>query len=138
MKQTMAVLLLVSAVCASALALPTTQVTLARAPAGDSIAPAIPEVVILLPGHGDGIIASDGCVSAPTLLEPANGAQLDTLHPTFRWDAGSDPAAASVKVELHTNPSFPPPAPISYQGPPGQGTVQWQVWRDLQACTVYY
>lgn len=44
--------------------------------------------------------------SIPTLLEPENGAQLDTLAPLFRWDVGDDPDAVRFEMQLATAPDF--------------------------------
>lgn len=44
--------------------------------------------------------------SPPTLLEPENGAQLDTLAPLFRWNTGDDPDAVRFELQVAQDEQF--------------------------------
>ncbi|MCJ7537661.1 MAG: hypothetical protein MUO57_19215 [Anaerolineales bacterium] len=46
------------------------------------------------------------CSNAPTLLEPANGANLDNLIPLFRWNNGNDPDATELYLEMTRDADF--------------------------------
>lgn len=46
------------------------------------------------------------CSKAPTLLEPANSAFLNTLTPLFRWDTGDNPYTTRFRLELAKDAEF--------------------------------
>ncbi len=46
------------------------------------------------------------CPSTPTLVQPANGAALDTLTPLFIWHAAAKGAASTFYVDVSTDPTF--------------------------------
>ncbi len=65
------------------------------------------------------------CLTSPTLLTPTNGAQLDTLIPTFWWDNGIYPNADRIRIQIAADPqmgikvksfsgSHPAAGPVSY------------------------
>ena len=44
--------------------------------------------------------------TTPTLVSPANGSHLDTLIPLFTWDAGNDPNAAGLRLDIAFTPNL--------------------------------
>lgn len=52
------------------------------------------------------IMNGSPCSNAPTLLEPANGANLDNLIPLFRWNNGDDPNATELHLEVARDSGF--------------------------------
>lgn len=50
--------------------------------------------------------APPSCELAPCLLSPADGAQVDTLLPTFTWDAGTEDDALS-RLHICTTDDVP-------------------------------
>lgn len=46
------------------------------------------------------------CVAPPTLIEPADGVNLATIAPLFRWDAGDDPWATQFRMRVSKDPAF--------------------------------
>lgn len=46
------------------------------------------------------------CSTLPMLLEPADGAQLDTLIPVFKWTFSPDPQTTDLRLELSIMPNF--------------------------------
>ncbi len=46
------------------------------------------------------------CLEMPSLLSPPDGAELDTIHPTFRWDGGDPVHAQGLNMEFSADPQF--------------------------------
>ncbi|HUT14864.1 MAG TPA: fibronectin type III domain-containing protein [Anaerolineae bacterium] len=90
--------------------------------------------------NSGGMIGGDspdgGCSTAPTLLAPENGATLATLNPLLRWDAGDDPDATGVQIELCTDPMFSQGV-YPYGHWQGQGVSEWHILENLKPCTTH-
>lgn len=78
------------------------------------------------------------CLTSPTLLTPTNGAQLDTLIPTFWWDNGSYPNAERIRVQIATDPQMSVKI-ISFSGNhPGSGQAHYTFSINFSPGTTHY
>ena len=87
-------------------------------------------------GRLDSVAAADGCTAIPTLFAPANSATLDTLNPLFRWDAGGDEGATSLRLELATGPEFGESV-VWWGAFAPQGADEWHYLGNLEPGTMY-
>lgn len=77
------------------------------------------------------------CAGAPRLISPANGANLNTLIPTFRFMAGSPAGAFSyVNLYLDSHPDFADPTYASIGTIATDISLQWT--ENLNPATAYY
>lgn len=74
------------------------------------------------------------CSTVPTLLEPANGAQLDTLIPVFKWAFSGNSLATGLRLELSMSPQFE--IPNTYNTGPTSGEMSFATNR--RADMTYY
>lgn len=86
------------------------------------------------------------CGPAPTLMSPAPYATLNTRVFALTWDAGNNPAATVVVIELSASPTFTPLVntyPVNYAVPTGSGSYTytlnldegtWYYWRVTLKC----
>ena len=77
------------------------------------------------------------CEATPTLLSPANGSHLNTLTPTYRWDAGSYPNATGLSLLVALDPQFQQVVQSLGYGW-GRGLGQFRLWPNLAPATRYY
>ena len=65
--------------------------------------------------------------TTPTLISPANGSHPHTLSPLFRWDAGNDPNAIGLRMDIAFTPVFDSIQIIlrSWGQVTGQGEWRW-------------
>jgi len=85
----------------------------------------------------DEAAVADGCTTVPTLYAPTDGATLDTLNTLFRWDAGSDEGATSLRLELSTGPEFGESV-IWWGAFAPQGAGEWHYLSNLEPDTMYH
>lgn len=92
-----------------------------------------------LGGQGglDSVVAANGCTAIPTLLEPSNGATLDTLNPLLRWDAGNSDDATSLRLELATGPDIGESV-VWWGAFAPEGAGEWHYLSNLEPGTMYH
>jgi hypothetical protein len=77
------------------------------------------------------------CSTTPTLINPPDGAVLNTLVPLFEWDHVHEPGAIELRLEIvETAPSF-----ASWADAFIDGTLlskEWRSSRNLKPSTTYY
>jgi len=77
------------------------------------------------------------CATAPTLLGPADGSQLDTLLPLFEWDAGQDLLATHLWLEASEDITFARGFYALRTTRP-RGRYQWLPSSNFEPATRYY
>ncbi|MFW6042714.1 MAG: hypothetical protein ACOC9C_03445 [Chloroflexota bacterium] len=77
------------------------------------------------------------CSTAPTLLSPISGSNLDTIYPIFRFDAGEDQQANWIAFILDDDPALgSPTTQLFVRYPTGEKTVT--LMNNLEPATTYY
>ena len=77
------------------------------------------------------------CVTAPTLLAPANGVTLTTLLPLLRWDAGNQGNATEVWIQLSRYANFSS-LRWEIQDIAETGIQEYQIRDNLEPATRFY
>lgn len=75
------------------------------------------------------------CTAQPVLLEPADGAMLNTLLPLFRWVSPTETAVTRVRLEISTSAVFDTIDSSVIARP---SSTDWWFPFDLQSDTQYY
>lgn len=78
-----------------------------------------------------------GCTTIPTLISPANGSNLSTIAPLFRWDKGNNPSATDLQLQVAKDPGFTRTV-ISYWGSGNAGVGEFRHSENLAPATTYY
>ena len=77
------------------------------------------------------------CTDAPMLIEPADGMNLTTIAPLFRWDAGDDLWATRFRMRVSKDPSFDEwDRGLTSYAAQGEGAFRFH--DNLEPNTVYY
>ena len=79
-----------------------------------------------------------GCTTAPILLDPPDGAALDTLIPLFRWDFGNNPQATWFRIEVGLDQGLTQPVYWMRTWGLLRGISQWRIDINLDPATTYY
>ena len=77
-----------------------------------------------------------GCRTLPTLIQPANGSQLDTLIPLYKWDRGDNPSMEGIRVEIARDAAFSRQVPSLWSSK--DGLDQFRFPSNLEPATTYY
>jgi hypothetical protein len=80
------------------------------------------------------------CSTAPTLLNPSNGSNLDTLIPEFQWDSGYNPNVTEFYMEIWLDPGLTDWVyGLRCSATTCQtGVHQWRVNKNFDPSTTYY
>ncbi len=82
-----------------------------------------------------GPVCDTGALRDPRLLQPANGAMVNTLEPLLVWEYKDPCIPQGYRIDLSTDPSF---ADTSLSGGTGNPSTRWFPGVDLTDCTWYY
>lgn len=78
------------------------------------------------------------CRTRPTLINPPDGSNLDTLLPAFTWDCHSEPDVTYAVLEIARDPDFSQWRTQTWFGP-AQGVIKdWRLTRNFDPATTYY
>lgn len=82
-----------------------------------------------------GPVCDTAALRDPRLLEPVNGAIVNTLEPLLVWEYKDPCIPEGYRVDLSTDPSF---ADTTLSGGTGNPSTRWLPGTDLTDCTWYY
>jgi hypothetical protein len=77
-----------------------------------------------------------GCITRPTLISPPNGSNLSTINPLYMWDAGGNPVATTLRLQVARDVAFTIQAGTLYWGV--EGPAQFRFAVNLSPSTTYY
>ena len=80
------------------------------------------------------------CSTAPTLLNPSNGSNLDTLIPQFQWDSGNNPNVTEFYMDIWVDPGLTDWVyGLRCSTPTCQtGVYQWRVNKNFDPATTLF
>lgn len=77
------------------------------------------------------------CSTIPTLLSPANGSNLNTIAPLFRWDNGNNPSATTLRLQVAKDSGFTQSVRSLWSGGTS-GVSEFRFTSNLDPATTYY
>ncbi len=82
-----------------------------------------------------GPMCATAALSAPSLIEPADGSEVNELYPSLKWQYLDGCLPEGYRVDLSIDPTF---ADTSLSGGTGNPSTRWGPGEDLADCTTYF